>query len=87
MRTFKIVLLTMTLAFSGCGYLAVKMIPDEVKDSIAAGAAVASVSIVDEPSGKDLTAYLRANARLWIELANYFDVGEKNEIRRLLPNQ
>ena len=72
----KTTLLLTCLFLTGCNYLAVKFTPDEVKKSIAIGAAISQLSVDDPPVEQNLEDYLKANAELWDALAQYFGVKE-----------
>lgn len=67
------ILLTMLM---GCSWISVQLTPDEVKRSIAIGAAVSKASVEDPPQNDDLTKYLEANALLWLRLAEYYGVAQ-----------
>jgi hypothetical protein len=63
------------LIFSGCSHIAVKCTPTEVKNAIQKGDVVAEHFFKNPPqSTEEMIRYHEVNAKLWRELAIFFEV-------------
>lgn len=69
------IIIIMSLIVPGCSALHTYLTPPQVTNVISVGKSISDSSKENPPQGEDLKEYLDANAELWNELYEWYELG------------